>query len=144
MDSVSLLLPLTHPQPLTIRRNTETLTLYRWQTVESVHHRNRRRQRERKGQQSRMRPHSVSFPSPPDNRGTEYTTVLLQTRVAQEVLKSLGVPWVLVVSQDNFYKTLSPEESAAARASNHGEPQPFHSRLLLGKIPWAALPEISD
>lgn len=42
-----------------------------------------------------------------------------KTRVAQEVLKSLGVPWVLVVSQDNFYKTLSPEESAAARASNH-------------------------
>ncbi|GAA5987573.1 hypothetical protein JCM10908_002013 [Rhodotorula pacifica] len=42
-----------------------------------------------------------------------------KTRVAQEVLKSLGVPWVLVVSQDNFYKTLTPEESAAARASNH-------------------------
>lgn len=83
-----------------------------------------------------MRPHSVSFPSPSDNRGTEYT-VLLQTRVAQEVLKSLGVPWVLVVSQDNFYKTLSPEESAAARASNHGEPDPFTSSR-------AALPEMSN
>lgn len=52
---------------------------------------------------------------------------MIQTRVAQEVLKSLGVPWVLVVSQDNFYKTLSPEESAAARANNHGEP-PSSSR----------------
>ncbi|BGP56469.1 Uridine kinase [Rhodotorula sphaerocarpa] len=42
-----------------------------------------------------------------------------KTRVAQEVLKSLGVPWVLVVSQDNFYKTLTPEESKAARDNNH-------------------------
>lgn len=135
MDSVSFA-PLSTPQTTTTWRSTETCTLHRWQTVESVHHRNRRRQRERKGQQSRMRPHSVSFPSPSDNRGTEYT-VLLQTRVAQEVLKSLGVPWVLVVSQDNFYKTLSPEESAAARASNHGEPDPFTSSR-------AALPEMSN
>ncbi|BGP49578.1 Uridine kinase [Rhodotorula kratochvilovae] len=42
-----------------------------------------------------------------------------KTRVAQEVLKQLGVPWVLVISQDNFYKPLSPEESAQARANNH-------------------------
>lgn len=52
-----------------------------------------------------------------------------QTRVAQEVLKSLGVPWVLVVSQDNFYKTLTPEESKAARDNNHGA-----LPLLLGTI----------
>ncbi|TNY18640.1 uridine kinase family-domain-containing protein [Rhodotorula diobovata] len=42
-----------------------------------------------------------------------------KTRVAQEVLKQLGVPWVLVISQDNFYKPLTPEESAQARANNH-------------------------
>lgn len=65
----------------------------------------------------------VARPPPPPPSAPGSLTVVppnMQTRVAQEVLKSLGVPWVLVVSQDNFYKTLSPEESAAARASNHG------------------------
>ncbi|GAA5904739.1 hypothetical protein JCM8208_001340 [Rhodotorula glutinis] len=42
-----------------------------------------------------------------------------KTRVAQKVLKQLGVPWVLVISQDNFYKPLTAEESAQARANNH-------------------------
>jgi len=43
-----------------------------------------------------------------------------QTRVATEILKSLGVPWVLVISQDNFYNSLSPEQSAAAFRNEHG------------------------
>ncbi|GAA5906181.1 hypothetical protein JCM6882_006069 [Rhodosporidiobolus microsporus] len=42
-----------------------------------------------------------------------------KTRVAQEVIKALGVPWVVVVSQDNFYKALSPEESKLAFASQY-------------------------
>lgn len=37
-----------------------------------------------------------------------------------QVLKSLGVPWVLVISQDNFYKSLTPEESQNAFNNNHG------------------------
>ncbi|GAA5831973.1 hypothetical protein JCM5353_002829 [Sporobolomyces roseus] len=42
-----------------------------------------------------------------------------KTRVAQEVLKSLGVPWVLVISQDNFYKSLTAKEKEAAFRSEH-------------------------
>ncbi|GAA5870816.1 hypothetical protein JCM8547_001715 [Rhodosporidiobolus lusitaniae] len=42
-----------------------------------------------------------------------------KTRVAQEVIKSLGVPWVVVVSTDNFYKSLTPEESRAAFRNEH-------------------------
>ncbi|CDR39479.1 hypothetical protein NBRC10512_007849 [Rhodotorula toruloides] len=42
-----------------------------------------------------------------------------KTRVAMQVLKSLGVPWVLVISQDNFYKSLTPEESQNAFNNNH-------------------------
>ncbi|KAL8279835.1 hypothetical protein RQP46_007685 [Phenoliferia psychrophenolica] len=37
-----------------------------------------------------------------------------KTRVAQAILKKLGVPWVLVVAQDMFYKSLSPEQSKKA------------------------------
>ncbi|GAA5933468.1 uridine kinase family protein [Sporobolomyces koalae] len=42
-----------------------------------------------------------------------------KTRVALEVLKSLGVPWVLVISQDNFYKSLTPKEKEAAFRAEH-------------------------
>ncbi|GJN90267.1 hypothetical protein Rhopal_003268-T1 [Rhodotorula paludigena] len=56
-----------------------------------------------------------------------------KTRVAVEVLKSLGVPWVLVVSQDNFYKTLNAEESKQARANNHDfdSPESFDYDVLV-------------
>ncbi|GAA6021657.1 hypothetical protein JCM10207_008103 [Rhodosporidiobolus poonsookiae] len=42
-----------------------------------------------------------------------------KTRVAQEVIKALGVPWVVVISQDNFYRNLTPEESRAAFRNEH-------------------------
>ncbi|GAA5873911.1 hypothetical protein JCM16303_002628 [Sporobolomyces ruberrimus] len=42
-----------------------------------------------------------------------------KTRVALEVLKSLGVPWVLVISQDNFYKSLTAKEKEAAFRAEH-------------------------
>ncbi|SCV70464.1 BQ2448_1858 [Microbotryum intermedium] len=42
-----------------------------------------------------------------------------KTRVAQEVLRKLGVPWVVVISQDSFYKALSPEELSAAFRCEH-------------------------
>ncbi|ORY74045.1 uridine kinase family-domain-containing protein [Leucosporidium creatinivorum] len=50
-----------------------------------------------------------------------------KTRVATEILKSLGVPWVLVISQDNFYNSLSPDQSAAAFRNEHDfdSPQSF-------------------
>ncbi|GAA6059752.1 hypothetical protein JCM10212_001960 [Sporobolomyces blumeae] len=55
-----------------------------------------------------------------------------KTRVAQEVLKALGVPWVLVISQDNFYKSLTPEESAAAFRNEHDfdSPESFDYDVL--------------
>ncbi|SCZ87637.1 BZ3500_MvSof-1268-A1-R1_Chr2-2g05103 [Microbotryum saponariae] len=42
-----------------------------------------------------------------------------KTRVAQEVLKKLSVPWVVVISQDSFYKPLTPEELSAAFRCEH-------------------------
>ncbi|CEQ41542.1 SPOSA6832_03254, partial [Sporobolomyces salmonicolor] len=55
-----------------------------------------------------------------------------KTRVAQEVLKALGVPWVLVISQDNYYLPLSPEESAAAFRNEHDfdSPESFDYPML--------------
>ncbi|CDS01768.1 hypothetical protein, partial [Sporisorium scitamineum] len=38
-----------------------------------------------------------------------------KTSVAREILKKLpNVPWVAIVSQDAYYKSLSPEESKLA------------------------------
>ncbi|KAM0751561.1 armadillo beta-catenin plakoglobin [Meredithblackwellia eburnea MCA 4105] len=37
-----------------------------------------------------------------------------KTRVAQAILKELGVPWVLVIAQDMFYKSLTREQSKKA------------------------------
>ncbi|GAA6028544.1 hypothetical protein JCM8097_007273 [Rhodosporidiobolus ruineniae] len=42
-----------------------------------------------------------------------------KTRVAQEVIKALGVPWVVVVSQDNFYKSLTQAERERAFKNEH-------------------------
>ncbi|GAA5983439.1 hypothetical protein JCM11641_007849 [Rhodosporidiobolus odoratus] len=59
-----------------------------------------------------------------------------KTRVAQEVLKALGVPWVVVVSQDNFYKSLTAEESRAAFENEHDfdAPDSFDYSALVGCV----------
>lgn len=54
-----------------------------------------------------------------------------KTRVAQAILKLLAVPWVVVIAQDNFYKSLSPEQSKAAFENNHGK---FNSFPFLLKV----------
>lgn len=51
--------------------------------------------------------------------------------MALEVLKSLGVPWVLVISQDNFYKSLTPQEKEAAFRAEHGTSACCFAYLLL-------------
>ncbi|KAI5477015.1 uridine kinase [Pseudohyphozyma bogoriensis] len=42
-----------------------------------------------------------------------------KTRVAQAILKKLGVPWVTVVAQDMFYKSLGKEDHEAAFRSEY-------------------------
>ncbi|KAK4049872.1 Uridine kinase [Microbotryomycetes sp. JL221] len=55
-----------------------------------------------------------------------------KTRVATEIIKSLNVPWVTVISQDNFYKSLTPAEMDAAFRNEHDfdNPQSFDYELL--------------
>lgn len=42
-----------------------------------------------------------------------------KTSVAQLIIKQLNVPWTVLLSMDNFYRTLTPEESAAAHRNEH-------------------------
>ncbi|KAM0786396.1 hypothetical protein ACM66B_001863 [Microbotryomycetes sp. NB124-2] len=55
-----------------------------------------------------------------------------KTRVATEIIKSLNVPWVTVISQDNFYKSLTPSELAAAFRNEHDfdKPQSYDYDLM--------------
>ncbi|KAK4046071.1 Uridine kinase [Microbotryomycetes sp. JL201] len=56
-----------------------------------------------------------------------------KTRVATEIIKSLNVPWVTVISQDNFYKSLTPSELQAAFRNEHDfdKPQSCDYDLML-------------
>ncbi|KAJ5489485.1 Uridine kinase [Penicillium diatomitis] len=42
-----------------------------------------------------------------------------KTSVAMEIVKSLNLPWVVILVMDSFYKTLTPEEHAKAHANNY-------------------------
>ncbi|GAA97909.1 uncharacterized protein L969DRAFT_25645 [Mixia osmundae IAM 14324] len=42
-----------------------------------------------------------------------------KTSVAQKIIQQLNVPWVVVLSQDSFYKSLSPEQSERAFANQY-------------------------
>ncbi|KAJ2363088.1 Uridine kinase [Coemansia sp. RSA 2610] len=42
-----------------------------------------------------------------------------KTSVARQIVESLNVPWVVIVSMDSFYRRLSPEESRQAFLNNH-------------------------
>ncbi|ORY81386.1 uridine kinase family-domain-containing protein [Protomyces lactucae-debilis] len=56
-----------------------------------------------------------------------------KTTFAREVVASLGVPWVVIVSLDSFYKVLTPEQSAEAHKDNYqfDHPQAFDWDLLI-------------
>ncbi|PYH88819.1 uridine kinase [Aspergillus ellipticus CBS 707.79] len=42
-----------------------------------------------------------------------------KTSVAMEIVKSLNLPWVVILVMDSFYKSLSPEEHARAHANQY-------------------------
>ncbi|KAJ5739955.1 Uridine kinase, partial [Penicillium manginii] len=42
-----------------------------------------------------------------------------KTSVAMEIVKSLNLPWVVILSLDSFYKSLSPEEHRQAHANQY-------------------------
>ncbi|KAI7865016.1 uridine kinase [Spinellus fusiger] len=42
-----------------------------------------------------------------------------KTSVADRILKSLNVPWVVIISMDSFYRPLTPEQCALAHQSNY-------------------------
>lgn len=56
-----------------------------------------------------------------------------KTTVAQMIIKELGVPWVVLLSMDSFYKELSPEEIERAHRSeyNFDHPNAFDIGLLV-------------
>lgn len=55
-----------------------------------------------------------------------------KSTVARELLRRLGVPWTCVVSQDSFYRSLTPEQSARAWANEHDfdSPAAFDTDIL--------------
>ncbi|RAL13751.1 pre-rRNA-processing protein ESF1 [Aspergillus homomorphus CBS 101889] len=42
-----------------------------------------------------------------------------KTSVAMEIVKSLNLPWVVILVMDSFYKSLTPEEHARAHANDY-------------------------
>ncbi|CAL5875004.1 uncharacterized protein PFLUO_LOCUS9307 [Penicillium psychrofluorescens] len=42
-----------------------------------------------------------------------------KTSVAMEIVRSLNLPWVVILVMDSFYKSLSPEEHRLAHANNY-------------------------
>ncbi len=42
-----------------------------------------------------------------------------KTTVAAEVIQSLRVPWVSLLSMDSFYKVLTPEQNKLASENNY-------------------------
>lgn len=42
-----------------------------------------------------------------------------KTSVARQIVQSLNVPWVVIISMDSFYRQLTPEESKQAFLNNH-------------------------
>lgn len=56
-----------------------------------------------------------------------------KTRVSQAILHELSVPWVTVISQDSFYRELSPEQSASAFRNEYDfdSPDAFDGKLLV-------------
>jgi len=42
-----------------------------------------------------------------------------KTSVAMEIVKSLNLPWVVILVMDSFYKTLSPEQHAKAHVNEY-------------------------
>ncbi|XP_035242953.1 uridine-cytidine kinase-like 1 isoform X6 [Anguilla anguilla] len=59
-----------------------------------------------------------------------------KTTVANKIIEALGVPWVVLLSMDSFYKVLSPEEEALAASNdyNFDHPNAFDFDLLVQTI----------
>lgn len=55
-----------------------------------------------------------------------------KTSVSQRIISHLGVPWVVQLSMDSFYKTLTPQQIAAAnqQAHNFDHPDSFDYALM--------------
>ncbi|KAJ1650055.1 Uridine kinase [Dispira simplex] len=55
-----------------------------------------------------------------------------KTSVAEVILKSLNVPWVIIISMDSFYKALTPEQSAQAFRNEYDfdHPNAFDYQLM--------------
>ncbi|KAJ3053899.1 Uridine-cytidine kinase-like 1 [Rhizophlyctis rosea] len=55
-----------------------------------------------------------------------------KTSVSKRIIKNLGVPWVVLLSMDSFYKSLTPEQIAAAYRNEHNfdHPNSFDYELL--------------
>eukprot|EP01118_Nematostelium_gracile_P008637 TRINITY_DN2865_c0_g1_i1.p1 TRINITY_DN2865_c0_g1~~TRINITY_DN2865_c0_g1_i1.p1 ORF type:complete len:470 (+),score=123.85 TRINITY_DN2865_c0_g1_i1:40-1449(+) len=57
-----------------------------------------------------------------------------KTSVCNKVMKELGIQWVALLSQDSFYRGLTPEESADAVNYNFDHPNAFDWELLTQTI----------
>ncbi|KAI8907918.1 uridine kinase [Gorgonomyces haynaldii] len=55
-----------------------------------------------------------------------------KTSVSQKIIKELNIPWVALLSMDSFYKSLTPEQIAAAHRNEHNfdHPDSFDYDLL--------------
>ena len=56
-----------------------------------------------------------------------------KTSVASRIIHELGVPWVVLLSMDSFYKVLNKEQSELARANNYNfdHPDAFDYDLMV-------------
>ncbi|RMD43847.1 hypothetical protein DV735_g1297, partial [Chaetothyriales sp. CBS 134920] len=59
-----------------------------------------------------------------------------KTSLAVEIVRSLDLPWVIILSIDSFYKSLTPEENALARANEYDldSPDSIDFDLLCEKL----------
>ncbi|RKP07840.1 uridine kinase family-domain-containing protein [Thamnocephalis sphaerospora] len=56
-----------------------------------------------------------------------------KTSVSRRILQLLGVPWVIIVSMDSFYKSLTPEQKERAYQSMHNfdHPDSFDYEIMV-------------
>ncbi|RMZ76543.1 hypothetical protein DV738_g4905, partial [Chaetothyriales sp. CBS 135597] len=59
-----------------------------------------------------------------------------KTSLAVEIVRSLDLPWVIILSIDSFYKSLTPEENALAHANEYDldSPESIDFDLLCEKL----------
>ncbi|RKP11581.1 Phosphoribulokinase/uridine kinase, partial [Piptocephalis cylindrospora] len=59
-----------------------------------------------------------------------------KTSVSDRIIRNLGVPWVVILSMDSFYKALTPEQKAQADANNYNfdHPDAFDYEMVLDTL----------